>query len=404
MVKKPKNGIKVGVLTQTGNFILNVTSEGNLKIIGGYEARFLHMLMEGLHSQPIIYTLEKDEWGRPTENGNWTGLIGMVHRGEVDMAINSILITQARMEVVDFSYPYSIEDVTFATRLPGTIPTASALIGPFSQAVWLSLVTSLFMFSIVACILMSKKQHFGKMVLNCFGCILNQPFLEKSHRLKDRILLGAWLCGTLFLSKSYSSYLLSFLTYPMWQDPIKDINQLAKAVTSGNFKCYTTKESSILESLFLCLQENSAIIAKAMNDNNWLLEADNSLFVKYALEQNSAIIRTRRYIHNLFQDNVFISDDSFYASYAAIVLPKNSSLKPKINKLLSRIDACGVYTKSSEEFFFLRHLHKNLHTKIEDATIKSISLEDLAGAFLFLISGYALATVVFFFEMIWGKI
>lgn len=404
MERKPQDGIRVGVLTQTGNFILNITSGGNLKIIGGYEARFLNMLMEGLHSRPIIYTLEKDEWGKQTEDGNWTGLVGMVYREEVDMAISSVLITQARMEVVDFSYPYSIEDVTFATRLPGSVPTATALIDPFSMAVWLSLTASLLVFPIIARILLSKKQSLGKSVLNFFGYILNQPLGGKTHRIRDRILLGAWLCGTMFLTKTYSSYLLSFLTLPIRQTPIKDVDQLSNAVVAGSFKCYTTRGSSILESLFSSLQENSVIIAKAMKENDWLLESDNSQFVKYALEQNSAIIRTRRYIHILLQDNVFVSDDSFYAAYAAIVLPKNSPLKLRINKLLSRIDSSGVYPKSSEHFLFLRHLYNNLHRNEENNGIKSITLEDLEGAFLLLISGYILAVAVFFLEVAWRKV
>lgn len=403
MARKSQDGIRVGVLSETGNFILNTTSDDKIKIIGGYEARFLNMLIDGLQSHPIIHTLEKDEWGKPTEDGDWTGLIGMVHRQEVDMAVSSVLITQARMEVVDFSYPYSIEDVTFATRLPGSVPTATALIDPFSTAVWLGLAASLLVFPVVARIMLAKKQSLGKSMLSFFGYILNQPLGGKTDHIKDRILLGAWLCGTMFLSKTYSSYLLSFITLPIRETPIKDVNQLSKAVVSGTFKCYTTRESSILESLFSSLQENSVIIAKAMKENDWLLESDNSQFVKYALEQNSAIIRTRRYIHNLLQDNVFVSDDSFYAGYAAIVLPKNSPLKLRINKLLNRIDSSGVYPKFSEHYLFQKHLQKNLHRETENNEIKSISLEDIEGAFLLLISGYLLAIAVFFLEIAWRK-
>ena len=44
-------------------------------------------------------------WGAVTENGSWNGMIGMVERGEVEVAISSFYMTPSRKEVVDFTVP-----------------------------------------------------------------------------------------------------------------------------------------------------------------------------------------------------------------------------------------------------------------------------------------------------------
>ena len=44
-------------------------------------------------------------FGSLQKDGNWSGMIGMVDRGEVDMAVAPIYMTPARKEVVDFTVP-----------------------------------------------------------------------------------------------------------------------------------------------------------------------------------------------------------------------------------------------------------------------------------------------------------
>ena len=39
------------------------------------------------------------------DSGKWTGVVGMVHRGEVDVGIAHFTPTRYRKEVVDFAYP-----------------------------------------------------------------------------------------------------------------------------------------------------------------------------------------------------------------------------------------------------------------------------------------------------------
>jgi len=41
-------------------------------------------------------------FGAPSENGSWNGMIGMLHRGEADFAVEKFVMSPARLQAVDF--------------------------------------------------------------------------------------------------------------------------------------------------------------------------------------------------------------------------------------------------------------------------------------------------------------
>ena len=42
-------------------------------------------------------------WGSPNDDGTWTGMIGMILRDEVDVAISDFYVTAERSMVIDYS-------------------------------------------------------------------------------------------------------------------------------------------------------------------------------------------------------------------------------------------------------------------------------------------------------------
>ncbi|GFY51353.1 glutamate receptor ionotropic, delta-1 [Trichonephila inaurata madagascariensis] len=57
---------------------------------------------------------EDKQWGRESENGTWSGLIGLVSSGKADAALCFIGALDERKKVVDFTEPYTSNDLTFA--------------------------------------------------------------------------------------------------------------------------------------------------------------------------------------------------------------------------------------------------------------------------------------------------
>ena len=50
-------------------------------------------------------TLANDYGAMPDEKGQWNGMMGMVHRNEVDIAITDLFITEPRIKAVHFTKP-----------------------------------------------------------------------------------------------------------------------------------------------------------------------------------------------------------------------------------------------------------------------------------------------------------
>lgn len=56
------------------------------------------------------------EYGRLLPDGNWTGLVGMIHHGDAGIIIDDLSITESRSKAIDFSQPYFTDRWTFATK------------------------------------------------------------------------------------------------------------------------------------------------------------------------------------------------------------------------------------------------------------------------------------------------
>lgn len=50
-------------------------------------------------------TIATDYGAMPDERGHWKGMMGMIHRNEVDIAVTDLFITEPRKRIADFTTP-----------------------------------------------------------------------------------------------------------------------------------------------------------------------------------------------------------------------------------------------------------------------------------------------------------
>ncbi|KAG1666940.1 putative glutamate receptor [Nymphon striatum] len=97
-----------------------------------------------------ILHVQNGKWGSLLPDGSWNGMIGMLERKEVDIAVSGLSRTTARLKVADFSNTYLFNQLTFATIAPQEISKVQAPIVPFQKEVWLAymgclIITALFL-------------------------------------------------------------------------------------------------------------------------------------------------------------------------------------------------------------------------------------------------------------------
>lgn len=105
--------------------VFSILNEGNLTYV--VDALLIHLLCNIFRSPFKILVPSDEENGRKLPNGNWTGLIEMVRRSEVDLSI-SIQVSYSRYEAVNMSYPLRFSNYAFMTDKSKPVPTNLAIV------------------------------------------------------------------------------------------------------------------------------------------------------------------------------------------------------------------------------------------------------------------------------------
>ncbi|GFY40793.1 putative glutamate receptor [Trichonephila inaurata madagascariensis] len=134
----------IAALNRTKIFEIHPNMEGKPNL-SGMEGELIKILMEKIDIDYEIVIPKDKEFGRKLPSGNWTGLIGMVHRGEADMAIGSLGIYENRFEDVDFGYPYIVDAVTFVMPKVNKQLKLFGFLHVFGFQVWLLILLTLFL-------------------------------------------------------------------------------------------------------------------------------------------------------------------------------------------------------------------------------------------------------------------
>lgn len=334
------------------------------------------------------------EYGRRLENGSYTGAIGMLQREQADFAISTLALTDERMQVVKFSFPYSIDAFTFTAQKPDLAPKFLTIIYPYTLDMWLSILTFFITMSIVFYLVGKKRYAFQTVLLKTFGNFLNQdpPFQPRS--LSDRFFLLSWSYGVMFLSYSYSAVLLSFLTLPLRETGIRTIPQLAAAVADGRYECATYSGNFIPGALQNSKEEYLKLIGREVN-NNLVLVSETDVTV-LRTKPKTALIAPRGYVSHL-RHRVFISEDNFFPVLFAVPFKRSFCCSDQLSIATLRILSAGLHRKIVDD----NNFKASLTVPNDDAeTHDSLDLEDISGAFAFLLIGYTLSFLAFVIERI----
>ncbi len=127
------------------------------------------------------------------------------------MAVTVITITASRKQVVDFSYPYSMDQFGFTAHKPGFLPQWQSLLWPLDITTWLAILITLILFPVAlyAILVLSKKLlnrryvdvSFIYIVVNVVGQFLRSGSRLKFHSdQRGKMLLSLWSLMTFILT------------------------------------------------------------------------------------------------------------------------------------------------------------------------------------------------------------
>ncbi|CUT99119.1 Glutamate receptor ionotropic kainate 2 [Echinococcus multilocularis] len=177
----------------------------------------------------------------------YNGIVGVVHRGEADMAVAALTITYEREQVLDFSTPFMTLGGSLLFMRPKTQkPSIFSFLQPLSPTVWAYVITTYIVVSVglflVArlspyewqnphpCEAFSEEKENQFTVLSSFWFfitpLLNQGTEMAPHTISTRLLTGIWWFFALILISTYTANLAAFLTVDTTELPIESVEDL----------------------------------------------------------------------------------------------------------------------------------------------------------------------------------
>ncbi|XP_042855860.1 glutamate receptor ionotropic, kainate 2-like [Penaeus japonicus] len=169
------------------------------------------------------------EWGERDENGTWSGMLGELHRGVKDLAINYFTVTTERAEDFDYSVPYYNEGFGLILKIPPPLPRWRSVLYPFTAGVWASVgvafIVAVFSFH---CLAKRRTQtSFAVNVTTIFKGLTTQSLATVPGSWLIRGFLGLWWFMCWILDISYTCNLIAVLTVPVYPTRIETVDSLA---------------------------------------------------------------------------------------------------------------------------------------------------------------------------------
>ncbi|GFY68383.1 PBPe domain-containing protein [Trichonephila inaurata madagascariensis] len=400
--------LKIGVLPSPNYLQIKRTADKGIQL-SGFQGKILAVILETLGFKYEFIVPEIRMWGHRKEDGNWTGLIGLVNTSEADMALSTIGVSEDRSRAVDFSNPFTIEGVTFLIEKSGNKSPALAYIYPFDIKIWVCFFFFLVIMPVLFQIVLGRKYTYGHALLHLFSSVLRQPLNIDDSSAKSKLLLVFWWPFSMVLSFSYSAALLSFLTIPLQEETIKDFRELAAAVESGSHRCYSILESDIVTYLINSEKPHYTSLGRTIERNNWFYSFENikegRYISRHSVELISRTSATLLYGTGQYHPNILVSKDTLALWPIAVALNKKFCCKSKVNKVISRLLSSGIPSKFlADESFKIHLVDEREKADIKSTKVKKqLSVKDISGTLMLLGAGYIISLAVLAGEIIYAR-
>ena len=315
----------------------SLTSEKTPLIIGLTQAPPFVMVQDGKFSglsvdswRLVNSSLEYDYEFREFEN--LAALLKAVEKGDVDLSINPITVTEQRMTRMDFSQPYFISYTGIARKSGSTFwrYLSNIFSWNFFSAI-LVLVSVIFIFGFLVWLFERKKnkQEFGpgfKGVLQGFWwsavTMTTVGYGDKSPQTFGGRFIGLiWMFMAIIMISTLTASIASSLTMHNIHEDISSIKDLER------FEVYTVKSSSA-EELLKQYGVGSSMVSNADEGIEAIIEGDKNVFVY------DKPILSHRIEEKGLEDELVVLENNLKKDYYSYSFPKESHLLNKINPIL----------------------------------------------------------------------
>lgn len=374
----------------------------NGSFIGGVDFRTFQVFRKFMNFSSVLFN-PSDGKSFTHAGKNASGSVRDIVLGNVHIALNAHLITDYKIDKIKFTRFVYMDKICFVVAMPGFKSHYSVLLHIFTLAVWQSIVVvyviSVLMYFIIQKTLRPKccRYTFVDVCLYMFGLKVFGATHLKAHTLSQKFLIGSLLMSVLIINNTFQGLLMTVLSKPR-REP--SLNTLEEVLESD-----LTLQSRSVETLV----SDPELLPKLNTFRQRKLSGNN--FIRLG---RFSILNIQKY-QNYLQYNSEINEiehlhtvpECISLAYLGYVIPKNSPLLDRMNKILVRVQESGLIIKwyGREMDYVLRHEFWPVETDDEekDGRKDAFSLIDLAFDFLFVVIGLSVSVFCFIFELGLGQ-
>ncbi|KAG7160063.1 glutamate receptor ionotropic, kainate 2-like [Homarus americanus] len=373
-----------------------------------------------------------ERWGMRQENGSWGGIVGLLGRGEADMAIANLFINTllGRDQFQAYSTAFDTDQSCLMIRTEPPLPQWQSPSLPYTLETWLALLVGLILSGPVLCLLaraaVASTEAAGNESMVSLTVAYSdalrihfqesQPRLPRRHSL--RLLLGFLLIYAIILRIAYSSNLTAFLTVTRRPAGIQTLKQLYESPLLL-FEASTFLKDSLLQSPnpYLRGLAERHVVVRDMTD-----------IIREIIKGRGVFIQNRSAME--FLTNTLLASSSravgvrmvkeCYAFFnVAVGLPTNSPLKSSLDRVIRWIFESGLVRLWKQESYSLKKKNKKelkgdgaSESDTMEAIITSdmgqgglvpLSLDHTQSIFYVLLFSYLLSALMFLGELTFAR-
>ncbi|CAG0892202.1 unnamed protein product [Darwinula stevensoni] len=338
------------------------------------------------------------------------GLIGLVHRAEVDFGISGRLRSRGYYRYVKYSTPYTVDRIVMIVNKPQRVSPSSHPFASFSLAFLLTWVASMVFFTffimgirrfLFTGVSFVEPTWLSVYRVTTYVSIPQRVYLrQSSYRLSFGFL---WLAMVIFYV-IYQASLQSMLNVTEFASPVNTIDDfedqgLQWLVNEGSTADSYFQGNSYMESVKVRYVGNeSALDIMMKNPHTYGTVSDMISF----------LVQLNRHRQADGSNPFWTLRETVDMFLLSIPFPKLSLLLESFNRVIRRLIDGGILKRWREMAQFriqLRHVNdiltrKDSYSEMQQVeTLLPLGIAHLVGPFYLLVAGEAIALVVFFIEL-----
>ncbi|XP_069939228.1 uncharacterized protein [Cherax quadricarinatus] len=379
----------------------------------GPMAHMMDYLAEALNFSYTIVRPPDGFWGANFGNGSWSGMVGMVMREEVQLAVGPFMLSGERSQVVDFTVPVMIDywRIIGARGHPevdpwGFVFPLAPLVWAFILAALIMLVAAVFLMYSSFSISTHRKGIWLQATFNYVRILLQQDITVPSYWWWERMVLMVWMMGTLVLTRSYSGNLMALLAVRHISEPYQSRRQVLDdpSVTmiwlkGSGLEGYLKSFQSGIYWEMAKAEKAGRLIWRTQSqfpgDVNTLVRRGHHVLMDAGVGISAQIAQD---FSRTGRCSFYSSREGFLPLIFVMFSSQNNPIIPAFNKRMRDLTEAGLFlhwVKTSEPNYTMC---VDAPTKI--TVITALSIRNIWGMFIILVFGYTVGLLAFLLELL----